>query len=465
MSSVTELQTLNIQATTPAAVAALGETFALGPLDALVSSAVPIAVCFVYPSQLDTSRLRTALGRLLDYYPHLTGRLALQAGGAPYIHRLGTGAHLHLASSGRKIQDARDEQGRINLARLPGGGNALCAPFDPATFDTDPILTVKYTSFPDGSALGMRCHHMVCDGTGYFQLVGRFAELYNTGSIAQEPVIETYRPAEGPGNFVPRQYSLSSTPVVLPGTPQQQAPVTGRFIHLDNAYLARLKARATPSGGRISTFTAIIAHLYHVTHRARRILYPSDALSPADLLVSVGLRSKTPHLPANYCSNAVMTPNDTYDSDDLFDADLRDVALFTHRVIRDIVKEDEIDDTIRWLHAHEDKSRINSGFRFGNGAFAAAQWSGFDAYTLATFDGIKPGLVAPPFTPISLVDGLVYTLPPVPRSDGTEDGLLVCLALSEPLWRAIDGFGLLVVDSIGMRLNVIDHAMPPHPPH
>jgi hypothetical protein len=451
-----------LQAADPAKVTALGETFPLGPLDALVSTAVPIAVCFVYSVQLDSTKLRRAAKRLLDYYPQLTGRLAVDAGGAPSIHRLGSGAELHLASCDEPIANARDQDGRVDLGRLPGGGNDLSAPFDPARYDIDPLLTIKYTSFPDGAVLGVRCHHMVCDGTGYFAMVGHLAELYSTSSAPAEikipPIIQTYRPSITPGDYTPSTYSLSTGPVVLPGTPVQQAPVVGRFIHLDGAYLYRLKERATPTGGRTSTFTAIIAHLFHTTHRARRILYNKDALTPADLLISVGLRNKSAHLSQNYFSNALLTPNATYDSDALFDADLRDVAAFTNTIIRDIVKVNEIDDTVAWLHAQPDKSQNNSGFRFGNGAFMAAQWSGFDLYYLATFDGVRPVLAAPPFTPISLCDGLAYTLPPVPREDGKEDGLLVCIALSGPLWEVIDARRLLEYDNIGMALSVKEHA-------
>lgn len=458
--AVVHQQQITVYAHHPSSTSVLGGVFPLGPLDSLVSTAVPISVCFVYPSALNVDKLQNALAQLLDHYAHLTGRLRVDKSGNASIDRPGTGAELYLAKCDQTIAKARDGKGRVDLAQLPDGGNDLLPPFDPTKFDVDPILTVKYTAFSDGSVLGIRCHHMVCDGTGYFQLVGHLAELYTTGKVAVPPIIHPFRPSKGPGDYKPARYSMAPQTMTLPGTPVIQPPVIGRFIHFDKAYLSQLKVRATPSGGWTSTYAAVVAHLYHITHRARRILYAKDTLSDANILVSINLRTRTPDIPAEYFSNAVLTPNDRYDSDALFDADLRDVTAFVNRIIREQIKPDEIDDTLRWLHAQEDKTRIDSGFRFGNGGFATAQWSGFDLYGAATFDECRPVLVAPPFTPISLCNGLMYTLPPAPNGEGTEEGLMICLSLEGKLWDVIDERGLMKVDNIGISMSVRERAIP-----
>ncbi len=82
---------------------ALQSPFRLGPLNALILPYVPIAVVLVYEQTADVElipveRLECALTRLLDYYPHLTGRLQVNpSDGAAEIARLGTGAELFIA--------------------------------------------------------------------------------------------------------------------------------------------------------------------------------------------------------------------------------------------------------------------------------------------------------------------------------------------------------------------------------
>jgi hypothetical protein len=74
----------------------------LGPLDQLVLPFVPIALVFVYKAPTKSSgelmpaeRPQLAASLLLNYYPHLTGRLQMNStDGTPEIARLGTGAAL-----------------------------------------------------------------------------------------------------------------------------------------------------------------------------------------------------------------------------------------------------------------------------------------------------------------------------------------------------------------------------------
>lgn len=76
-----------LQCTNGEAVASLESPFKLGPMDHLVFPFVPIEAVFVYKQPKPTSnqnsngeliavgRLKQTLSRLLEYYPHLTGRL------------------------------------------------------------------------------------------------------------------------------------------------------------------------------------------------------------------------------------------------------------------------------------------------------------------------------------------------------------------------------------------------------
>jgi len=80
---------------------------------------------------------------------------------------------------------------------------------------------------------------------------------------------------------------------------------------------------------------------------------------------------------------------------------------------------------------------IKQGFRFGNGRFMISQWNKVTAiYKPFEVGGEPPVLVSPPFTSISLVDGLAYILP-----TRNEHGLDVLLSLSEDVWEVLDREG------------------------
>ena len=71
-------------------------------------------------------------------------------------------------------------------------------------------------------------------------------------------------------------------------------------------------------------------------------------------------------------------------------------------------------------------------------------WNKMDAYRGMHFDAeggdSAPILVTPPFTPMSLVDGLIYFLPTEEQvaENGQTCAIDVSIALSEPLWSLLD---------------------------
>ena len=57
-----------------------------------------------------------------------------------------------------------------------------------------------------------------------------------------------------------------------------------------------------------------------------------------------------------------------------------------------------------------------------------SQWNKFDIYVGTAFED-RPAVVAPPFTPIALINGLGYLLP-APDQDLQEEGGAIDLALA-----------------------------------
>ncbi|KAJ7678914.1 transferase family-domain-containing protein [Mycena polygramma] len=455
-----------------------------------VAGFVPIQVVWVYEQQPDgidlipVKRLQRALERLLDYYPQFTGRLHIDpSNGIREITCLGTGAELLVARCTERL-DAFSSPGfssfasrRVLVQDLPDAGNGLLPPFDPSPEGScrAPILAVQHTRFACGGvALGVRIHHTVCDGAGFFQVMRDLAELYraigSSGSsdtvfsLSHPPHIRPYMSELVGGNMAPeeRQAALDYKPAGFYVEPPTAAdggagdslsaailaprpPTLGRFFRYSSSELAALKAKATdPSDGSwVSTFEALAAHIYQRVHRARLQLHAKDPrlgeLSRTDFLNPIDLRGRL-KLGARYSPNALFAPSTTIQPDILATGPLWQVAKAVHDFTRSdaLTLKVELDHTLKWIAAQPDMRKILSSFQYGTGSFMASQWNKFDMYLGAVFD-VGPILVSPPFTQSSLVDGLAYFLPTEELATGGDAGAIdVSLALSEPVWAFMD---------------------------
>ncbi|KAF7374806.1 Anthranilate N-benzoyltransferase protein 3-like protein [Mycena sanguinolenta] len=463
---------------------ALGDSpFSLGPFDQ-IAGFVPIQIVWVYAQSnpsvelIPLERLQRGLGRLLDYYPQLSGRLQINSSnGTREIARFNTGAELLEARCNQELDafsspsPSSPESRCILLQNLPAAGNALLAPFDatPEGVYRDPILAVQHTRFACGSvALGVRAHHTICDGDGFFQLVRDLAELYRglqssetTPSLVHPPHIRPYMSELISGYMTPeeRLAALDVQPPLFYAEPPSiidnssssvsagafrppPYPTEGRFLRFSSARLNALKAEATdPNGsGWVSTFEALGAYLYQRVHQARLQLTVKDPnfgeLSRTDFLAPVNLRSRL-GLSAHYFPNALIATSTTIPPDTLANGPLWQVAKAVHDLTRTsfLTEKDEIDRSLRWIAAQPDVRKIREKFQYGNGSFMVSQWNKFDMYAGSVFD-VAPVLVSPPFTQSSLVDGLVYFLPTEEIGTGGDVGAIdVSLSLSAPVWE------------------------------
>ena len=96
----------------------IGPHWQLGPMDHLAHPWVPVAVVFVYSQPISTRRLKRALELLLNYYPHLCGRLDMRT--KPGIDLAGalageTGAHLLEATCNGQLDNYSSESSGRSL--------------------------------------------------------------------------------------------------------------------------------------------------------------------------------------------------------------------------------------------------------------------------------------------------------------------------------------------------------------
>ncbi|KAF5236479.1 hypothetical protein FANTH_11247 [Fusarium anthophilum] len=486
-----------LQCADPDALNGLESPFQLGPLDHIMLRVETIQVLFVYEmptcgfrdgEMIQVDRLRRALCRLLDYYPHLTGRLHFDPNtNAPEIISLGTGAEFLEARCSERLDSiaSQSTSGRLLITNMPGGGNDLLAPFDPSTEGVcrDPIFSVKHTQFACGGvALGIRLHHIACDAQGFFNLVNDLAELYRGLGSSPHPALK--QPPEirsilhGPQALSPEQRQAAlqyqtaafftdddprlknASTAFDDAFPTADFEIVGRVLRFSGHDLAALKARATdPSGqGWVSTTEALSAYLCQTVYRARLKFLQSQGMSYAanskllpGFWTSMDMRgSDRLNLPPKYFPNCIYSPYTNSLHPSIADCPLWEVAKSIHNLIREVDPK-LMRMTTQWIAATEDKSRIRVGFIFGKGSFTAIQWCKMNMYAANYFDvdangeQILPALVSPIFTPTSLLDGLAFLLAtnekvclssekPAPPTASID----VNISVIKPLWNILD---------------------------
>ncbi|KAJ5205296.1 Transferase [Penicillium cf. griseofulvum] len=439
-----------------ATVATLESPFSLGPMDHTVPAMLTIEAIFVYrkPATLPddnffpVERLKVAVSHLLDYYPHLTGRLQQnQVSQAPEIGSLGTGAELWEADCPRRLRNIAVSalSARILVIRLPGDGNALLPIFHTTVgaMAYNPIFAIQHTRFGCGGvALGIRVHHLVCDATGYMQLVRDLADIYKQLRDSSPPtlisppeIISQFRGTNNPSSsqkeraiaFNPPNFYLDTNTTDKPKSPAPST-VIACPLRFQGEDLALLKnAARDPNAQRQTSFTTfelISAYLYQRIYQARMKILRDMGLTPdIDSLQSLrgfwttmDMRDSTRlKLPARYFPNAIHCISTSASHDLLENGALWQVAQVIHDAIHS-VDMDEIKQQFEWVAAQLNKSHVKSKNVVPSGSFVATQWARGKTYVGVDFEvalngrRVAPDLVSPAFTESHRADGYAVIL-------------------------------------------------------
>lgn len=329
------------------------------------------------------------------------------------------------------------------------------------------IVRIQHTRFKCGSAvLGIRISHKVCDGEGYFHFVRDLAGIYRILAGAErgegemkalvEPITESYlfdltlneeAKANAREHKSSIMYTETTPPLPIDPAPEptststetsstQPQKVIGRFIHYSSDFLAKLKATAQTPSFNPSTFTALSAFIFQRITQARILARQYDpqlpTLSSPQFLTPVGVRSRL-SLPPRYFPNALICTCATPPLSTLQSGSLSEVAEYIHSATRISAVSDiqEIQKDLKWISAQEEISDIRHIFKGENGGVQISAWTRLGLYDGVGFE-VQPRMVVPPFTEISLIDGLGYL---IPTRNG--DGLTLAMALSEEVWDAL----------------------------
>ncbi|KAK4437052.1 putative acetyltransferase [Sesamum alatum] len=276
----------------------------------LVIDPIQKGILFYKPKSQDFQtiihHLKTSLSRTLDFFPPLAGRLATIENDDNttcfFVDCNNAGVEFTYAVV--RVVSVSDIVGRTyipqivsSLFPLNGGANYEGV--------SKPLLAVQVTELVDGFFIGCTANHAVIDGTSFWHFFNSWSEISRgLETISKTPIFERWFPS-----------NIAKDNHLIPLPPLDQSimhsfvssPLLERAFHFSRESVAKLKAKANAEAGtdKISSFQALIAHLWRSVTRCRNQLSIQKVNSQeVDLLLAVGTRSRIP-LPDGYFGNAL----------------------------------------------------------------------------------------------------------------------------------------------------------------
>ncbi|KAE8140519.1 hypothetical protein BDV38DRAFT_290238 [Aspergillus pseudotamarii] len=453
----------------------LQDPFILGPFDQLLHFGIPVSAVWIYESSsssaglIPVERLRNAISRLLDYYPHLTGRLRIDPNtDVRSMTRLSTGVHFLEAYCDAPLRSfATASERELNIFNFPNVGNVLLAPWDTSLEGTqrDPAFTIQRTEFACGSDLAAIYRATTTPTTTMtdpniggqiqFELASppditpfMVTQMLHMRADEQKRALAEQPPAYSLRDSDPNAETHAQNEARSKEQSAEMDPIVGRTLRFSPAVIATLKGRtADPTSGSTgspsdargpSAFTALSAHLWQRTHRARLALAapPTPNSTSEDVLSRSAFGTNVnfiPHLglPERLFGNTILTPYVELESTKLAHAPLWEISKIISGLVHH-VSEDEVRRIGSWVAAQPKKSRIQLDFRVTPTSFIASGWHRFPLYSGAEFD-VAPALASPVFMD-AMLDGMVCFL----EAKGRDGGVDAIASLRSSTWGYLD---------------------------
>ena len=141
-------------------------------LSLLDHSCYPMVIreTWIFNVQLDVNIMKTGLKKLLNYYPHLTGRMKDKNS-------------IHFTNDGVLFTDSDESDLTINdVYKMGNLIKHFTSKITPSKIKRgiDPPMSIKITKLKNGYVLGIQCSHMLMDGDSFYTMV------YNWGKICKK---------------------------------------------------------------------------------------------------------------------------------------------------------------------------------------------------------------------------------------------------------------------------------------
>uniref|UniRef100_A0A5B6YT63 Shikimate O-hydroxycinnamoyltransferase n=1 Tax=Davidia involucrata TaxID=16924 RepID=A0A5B6YT63_DAVIN len=249
--------------------------------------------------------LKTSLCRTLDFFPPLTGRLAIIENHDDdnttsfFIDCNNAGAHfIHAVADDLTVTDILDP---VYVPPIVHSFFPLNGVLNHQGV-SKPLLAVQVTELVDGFFIGCTINHTVGDGSSFWHFFNSRSEISRGfESLSRAPIFKRWFPndMEIPIRIPLFHKQLVDYSFVPP-------PLQERVFHFTKEKIAGLKVKANAEMGttQISSLQALLAHLWRSVVRCRRVI---NAEQEVTYRLVTGARPRlNPPLPSDYFGNAIL---------------------------------------------------------------------------------------------------------------------------------------------------------------
>lgn len=135
---------------------------------------------WIYNSMLDIEQLKSSLGKLLSFYPHLAGRITPDKTGVAHVNK------------GVPFIVREDWETSVNeIQKTEEWGNRFTIPLNFEDMKKGKIAPINFTItlLKDGTVLSVQCSHSFVDGGSFYGLIDEWGKL-NRGEEITKPYID-----------------------------------------------------------------------------------------------------------------------------------------------------------------------------------------------------------------------------------------------------------------------------------
>ncbi|KAK8962145.1 Shikimate O-hydroxycinnamoyltransferase [Platanthera guangdongensis] len=360
--------------------------------------------------------IKDALARaLVPFYP-LAGRLVPGADGRLCIRCTAEGALFIVARSESVLRDFGDFAPSDQIRRL-------LVPFsDCANEGIQPLVMFQLTFFQCGGVcLGTAVHHTAADGLGALNFINSWASIarITNHNLIPPSFNRTSLRSRSPPSITSTHYEYCHT---QPTSSTCHSPFTSIVLRLSNHHLSILRTTTTLSKKPLSTFKAVVVHIWRCACKARGL----DSAHLTRLYMTADARSRLhPPLPPNFIGNAIFRMSTELTVGEVVTGNLE----FTAAKVSDAtarLDNEYVRSLVDFLEARVEDIAVRKGsWVMPETDIWVISWQGLPIYG-ADFGWGKPLYMGRACLQFS---GLLYIVPTSPEE---EDGGLLVLAAMEP---------------------------------
>jgi len=303
-------------------------------LTLLDQSCYPLVIrgTWIFDKKLDVEIIKLGLKKLLNYYPHLCGRMKDKNS-------------VHLTNDGVSFTEIDELDLSIkDVYNIKNPIRHFSTDIKPPKIKRglDPPMSIKITKLKDGYVLGIQCSHMCMDGDSFYTMVYNWAQICKKEDFIKPVLDQALFPS--PENLskeqvkqnayeqgwkkIPKLSFLKLLPKFISGILNER---TNAF-YISSILLKKFKQKISTDNNFIcSNNVALSAFITHMCMK----LFKLDNKTKCKLVIVANIRNRLKDIPTNFVGNAstfITTPSF------FAGASVNEIAKIIHQTLEPIRK-------------------------------------------------------------------------------------------------------------------------------